>query len=157
MATSQLYQLYLDCRLHYLGDDDDKAKSRLRYLGGGQTIAVSISSILTTLPWRWPRHSRIQPTPSRLHFLGGDDGTVVSGYLHLDYTSLAMATAQLYPASSILTTLPWRWRRHSCIQPALSWLHYLGDGDDTAVSSQLYLDYTTLAMATTQLYPASYI
>ena len=94
------------------------------------------SCIQTTLPWRWRRHSCIESAPFRLHYLGDGDGTAVSSQLNLDYTTLAMATAQLYPS-------------------AQSGLHYLGDGHGTALSGQLHLDYTTLAIATAQLYPAN--
>ena len=100
-----------------------------------------------TLPRRWPRRSCIKPPSSRLHLLVDGHGRAVSSQHHLDYTTLAMATAELYPATIIQTTLPWRWPRQSCIQPASYRLLLLDNGYGTAVSSQLHLDYTTQAMA----------
>jgi len=129
--------------MHYLGDGDGTAVSSQPHLDY-TTLAVTTAQLYPS-------------AQSRLHYLGDGDGTAVSSQLNLDYTTLAMATTQLYPASSIYTTLPWRWPRHSCIQSAQSRLLYLGDCDGTAVSSQLNLDYTTLAMMTARLYIASSI
>jgi len=145
MATAQLYPSALS-RLHLPWRWPQHSCIHQLYLDY-TTLAMATAqlypSALSRLHLPWPRHSCIQPVPSRLHYLGDGDGTAVSGQLYLYYTTLAMATAQLYPASSIWTTLPWRWRRHSCIRLAPSRLHYLGDGDGTVVSSQLHLDYTT--------------